>query len=95
MQGTRVHPQRTGTGAIELRTAETKRPRRSHATRRRPEGTRSPQPAQDQTQRRHEDAENRGRNQATQSRLRQARRRSRHVPLLSLWLRETGHPPRR
>ena len=39
----------TGTGAIELRAAETKRPRRSHATQRRPKGNPSPQPAQDQT----------------------------------------------
>ena len=39
MQGTRVHPQRSGSSVIELRTAETKRPGRSHAIRRRPEGT--------------------------------------------------------
>ena len=95
MQGTRVHPQNPWTGTIELWPSQTKRHRRSDRTRRRSEGNPSPQSTQDQTQHQHQDIANRWRNQVIQSRFRQTRRRSRDLPIVSLWLRKTGHPPRR
>ena len=95
MQGTWVHPQHMWTGTIKLWPPQTKRHRRSHRTRRRPERNPSPQSTQDQTRRQHQDLADRRRNEAIQSRLRQTRRWPQHLLIVSLWLRNTVHCPRR
>ena len=98
MQGARLHSQRAGLPAVELRHPAAKRPRRTHSPSRTPTRRVRGQPQFLHAPYGHQTAQGQPPHQAIRSGVRQARGRPTIPSVISLWLRNRfgprgGHAP--